>query len=86
IGLAGALRLSGDEALRERVVALCRDAGLPVNVKGVSVDDVMACIKLDKKRKHDAVPFVLVGAPGDVTPGHAVADADIRLAVKELVT
>lgn len=85
IGLAGALRLSGGDALREQVIAICRDAGLPVTVKGLSEDDVMACIKLDKKRKGNAVPFVLVDAPGDVTPGHAVPDDDVRSAVRELI-
>lgn len=85
IGLAGALRLSGQDALREQVISICREAGLPVSVKGVGEQDVIDCIKLDKKRKGDEVPFVLVGAPGDVTPGHSVPEAEVRSAVKELL-
>jgi hypothetical protein len=30
------------------------------------------------------VPFVLVEAPGQVTPGHLVADADLHAAVAEV--
>lgn len=85
VGLAGALRISGDEALRARVVDVCAAAGLPVTVKGVKVDAVMAGIQLDKKRKGGSVPFVLVSAPGDVTHGHRVSEADVRAAVKELI-
>jgi shikimate kinase/3-dehydroquinate synthase len=85
IGLNGAMKLSGDEELRKQVVALCRRAGLPVTVKGLDVEDVLAHVRLDKKRKGDNVPFVLVEKPGIVTPGHAVPDADVRLAVKELI-
>lgn len=85
IGLVGALRLSGNDALRRQVIEMCRAVGLPVSVEGVSVDDVLARIKLDKKRRSGAVPFVLVARPGEVTPGHEVPDSDIRLAVEELV-
>ena len=34
-------------------------------------------IKLDKKRKGDVVPFVLVERPGVVTPGHKIEPAKI---------
>ena len=41
-------------------------------------------IERDKKRAAGRVPFVLVEAPGDVTPGHDV-DADaLRAAVEEV--
>jgi shikimate kinase/3-dehydroquinate synthase len=85
IGMAGALRLSGDEALREQVNAICMAAGLPVTVSGVDAEAVFETIKLDKKRKGDSVPFVLVDAPGEVTHGHAVPEADLRLAISELI-
>ena len=62
IGLAGALRLSGQDALRERVVGICRDAGLPVSVSGLDEQAVLDCVKLDKKRRGDDVPFVLVAS------------------------
>jgi 3-dehydroquinate synthetase len=41
---------------------------------------------MDKKRLGAAVPFVLVEAPGRVTPGHRVDDHDLLLAVQELLT
>lgn len=85
IGLAGAMRLSGDAALHEQVVALCKQAGLPVRAKGLAVDTVLEVIRLDKKRVGDRVPFVLVGSPGDVTPGHAVDGKDLESAVRELL-
>lgn len=85
IGLAGAMRLSGDASLHDQVVALCRQAGLPVKAKGVTLDTVLDVIRLDKKRVGDEVPFVLVGAPGDVTPGHRVSPKDLEGAVKELL-
>ncbi len=85
IGLAGAMRLSGDDALRDEVVSVCKQAGLPVKAKGLSVDTVLDVIKLDKKRVGDTVPFVLVGAPGDVTPGHEIPEDQLASAVKELL-
>ncbi|MGH2907200.1 MAG: bifunctional shikimate kinase/3-dehydroquinate synthase [Solirubrobacterales bacterium] len=85
IGMAGALRLSGNEALRQQVIEICKQAGLPVTVKGMNVDDVLAVLKLDKKREGDTVPFVLVAAPGEVTQGHVVPEADLRLAIEELI-
>jgi shikimate kinase/3-dehydroquinate synthase len=85
IGLAGALRLSGDAALHEKVVGLCRQAGLPVRARGLAVDTVLDVIKLDKKRVGETVPFVLVAGPGDVSPGHSVAEEDLAAVVKELL-
>ena len=48
------------------------------------MDDVIALVERDKKRAGGRVPFVLVEAPGEVTPGHHV-DADrLRAAVEEV--
>jgi 3-dehydroquinate synthetase len=41
---------------------------------------------MDKKRLGERVPFVLVEAPGAVTPGHLVDDHDLLLAVQELLS
>jgi hypothetical protein len=39
----------------------------------------------DKKRVGGGpTPFVLVAAPGDVTPGHIVARSDVLASVQEL--
>ncbi|MBJ7353684.1 MAG: bifunctional shikimate kinase/3-dehydroquinate synthase [Thermoleophilaceae bacterium] len=85
IGMAGALRLSGNDELRAEVIDVCKQAGLPVKAKGIPLDTVLDVIRLDKKRVGESVPFVLVNEPGDVTPGHSIAADDLEAAVKELV-
>jgi 3-dehydroquinate synthetase len=45
---------------------------------------VLELVERDKKRAGGRVPFVLVDAPGDVTPGHAVDPAALRAAVEEV--
>jgi shikimate kinase / 3-dehydroquinate synthase len=84
IGLLAALRLSGKEALRGEVRELLSARGLPVSFEGASVDDVLAMVERDKKREGGRVPFVLLEAPGEVSPGHEVAPGDLRAAVEEL--
>ncbi len=84
VGLLVALRLSDREALREEVAGLLAAHGLPLAFDGASVEEVVAMIARDKKRSGDTVPFVLVKAPGDVTPGHRVAPADLEEAVTEV--
>jgi shikimate kinase/3-dehydroquinate synthase len=82
IGLLCALRLSGREALLEEVEALLEARGLPLRFEGASVDDVLALVQRDKKRRGGAVPFVLVEDAGRVTPGHEVPEADVRAAIE----
>jgi shikimate kinase / 3-dehydroquinate synthase len=84
IGLLAALRLSGRDALRAEVAELLVARGLPVQFSGPSVDDVLASVERDKKRVGGRVPFVLVEAPGDVTPGHEIGAAELRAAIEEL--
>jgi shikimate kinase/3-dehydroquinate synthase len=84
IGLLAALRLSGRDPLRTEVAKLLEARGLPTRFAGASVDDVLTFVARDKKRTGDGVPFVLVQAPGEVTPGHDVAPADLRAAIEEL--
>ena len=83
-GLLAALRLSGREALRTEVAELLAARGLPAAFKGASVDDVVELVARDKKRSGGRVPFVLVEAPGEVSPGHEVAPGDLRAAVEEV--
>ena len=45
---------------------------------------MLALIERDKKRSGGRVPFVLVQAPGEVTPGHEVEPAALRAAVEEV--
>jgi shikimate kinase / 3-dehydroquinate synthase len=84
IGLLAALRLSGRDALREEVAALLEARGLPLRFDGVPVDDVLALVERDKKREGGRVPFVLLHAPGEVTPGHVVDPTSLRAAIEEL--
>ena len=84
IGLLVALRLSGREPLRGEVAELLAAHGLPRSFTGASVDDVLELVERDKKRAAGRVPFVLVQAPGDVTPGHTVQPDELRAAVQEV--
>jgi shikimate kinase/3-dehydroquinate synthase len=84
IGLLAALRLSGREALRTEVAELLAARGLPSTFQGASVDEVVALVGRDKKRSGGRVPFVLVEAPGEVSPGHEVAPDDLRAAIEEV--
>ena len=84
IGLLAALRLSGRDALRAEVAGLLASRGLPAQFEGATVDDVLQYLARDKKRAGGSVPFVLVEAPGEVTPGHEVDADDLRAAVEEV--
>jgi shikimate kinase/3-dehydroquinate synthase len=84
IGLLAALRLSDRDSLRAEVADLLAARGLPLTFSGASVDDVLALVERDKKREAGRVPFVLVEAPGAVTPGHEVDAAALRAAVEEV--
>jgi shikimate kinase / 3-dehydroquinate synthase len=84
IGLLAALRLSDRDSLRTEVADLLGARGLPLTFSGASVDEVLALVERDKKRAEGRVPFVLVDAPGDVTPGHEVDPGGLRAAVEEV--
>ena len=84
LGLLCALRLSGREPLRAEVAELLAARGLPRHADGVDPEAVVELVGRDKKRRGDRVPFVLVEAPGRVTPGHDVADDELRAAVAEV--
>jgi len=84
LGLLAALRLSGKEALRSEVAGLLAARGLPLSFSGASVEEVVARTERDKKRSGGRVPFVLVEAPGEVTPGHEVKPAELRVAIEEV--
>ncbi len=97
LGLLAALRLSGQDDLRERVHELLRARGLPVALGtdaggatsievGTSVQAIVAAVAHDKKRVGARTPFVLVHAPGDVRVGCEVAEPDLRAAVAELAS
>ena len=84
IGLLVALRLSGRDALRAEVAELLAARELPLSFSGAGVDEVLALVERDKKRVEGRVPFVLVEAPGEVTPGHEVDPDELRAAVEEV--
>jgi len=85
LGLLAALTLSGQPALREEVAGLLAARGLPTTLDdGVDPAAVVEAVGRDKKRRGGRVRFVLVEGPGDVRPGRAVADGELRAAVAEL--
>jgi shikimate kinase / 3-dehydroquinate synthase len=84
LGLLCALRLSGREALRAEVGELLAARGLPQRLEGATPAEVAALVSRDKKRKGERVPFVLVQAPGDVTPGHDVDERSLLDAIEEI--
>jgi 3-dehydroquinate synthetase/shikimate kinase len=84
IGLLCALGISGRVQLRDEVTALLAARGLPLTFEGASVEDVLAMVQRDKKRSGGRVPFVLVEAPGEVTPGHNISEGSLRAAVEEV--
>jgi shikimate kinase/3-dehydroquinate synthase len=84
VGLLVALRLSGRDQLRDEVAELLGARGLPGTFTGASVDDVLELVERDKKRAGGRVPFVLVEAPGEVSPGHDVDAVALRSAVEEV--
>jgi shikimate kinase / 3-dehydroquinate synthase len=84
LGLLAAMRLSGQDALRQLVEELLTAAGLPTRMDGVDAAAVAEATARDKKRTGDAVPYVLVDAPGRVSTGHAVGAAELLAAVREL--
>jgi shikimate kinase / 3-dehydroquinate synthase len=85
LGLLAALRLSGQDALREQVRELLAAHGLPTELdRSVDPAEVAAATRADKKRVGARTPFVLVHAPGDVRPGAHIGDEDLLGAISEL--
>jgi shikimate kinase / 3-dehydroquinate synthase len=84
VGLLAALSLSGRDALRAEVAELLAGHDLPLTYSGAAPDVVAAVVGRDKKRAGGRVPFVLVDAPGDVTPGHEVDAEALRAAIEEV--
>lgn len=87
LGLLAALRLSGQDDLRDEVAGLLAAQGLPTRLTpgAVDLDAVIAATARDKKRRSGApVPFVLLDGPGAARPGCQVGDEELRAAVVEL--
>jgi shikimate kinase/3-dehydroquinate synthase len=86
LGLLAELRLSGADALREQVLELMDNAGLPISLDpAVSLEQVIFATARDKKRVGEGpVPFVLCPAPGRPLFGQTVPPAELRAAIKEL--
>jgi shikimate kinase/3-dehydroquinate synthase len=86
LGLLAELRLSGAQELRDQVLELLAEAGLPVSLDAsVDLEQVIFATARDKKRVGEGpVPFVLCPAPGRSSFGHTVAPAELRAAIREL--
>ena len=85
LGLLVALRLSGQDALRDEVEGLLMAVGLPTRMDAVDPAAVVAATSRDKKRTGERTPFVLVDGPGAVRYGVAVAPDALLGAVQELL-
>ena len=86
LGLLAALSLSKRPDLREEIASLLVGHGLPTRLDDdIDLDAIAVAVGRDKKRRAGRVGFVLVDDPGRVRVGCAVADADLREAVEELV-
>jgi shikimate kinase/3-dehydroquinate synthase len=81
LGLLAALELSDQAALRAEVEGLLAAHGLPTRAEAVDPAEVARATRRDKKRRRDAVPFVLVDAPGAVRHGAQVSDAQLDAAL-----
>ncbi|MGH2860534.1 MAG: bifunctional shikimate kinase/3-dehydroquinate synthase [Solirubrobacteraceae bacterium] len=86
LGLLAELRLSGADALRNEVLELLTQAGLPVTLdRQVDLEQVIFATARDKKRVGEGpVPFVLCPAPGRPQYGQIVPPAELRAAIREL--
>lgn len=85
LGLLAALRLSGQDELRDEVARLLGAQGLPRRLEHADPDAVVMATARDKKRRGSGdVPFVLLDAPGAPRTGCAVPARDLVAAVREL--
>jgi shikimate kinase/3-dehydroquinate synthase len=84
LGLLCALRLSERRQLRHEVERLLEQHGLPTRLDGLAPGEIIPYLARDKKRVSEHVPFVLVSAPGDVTPGHELDLRSVEAALEEL--
>jgi shikimate kinase/3-dehydroquinate synthase len=84
LGLLVALRLSNVPELRTQVCELLQAHGLPVQLDGEDVDQILAATMHDKKRVGAHVPFVLLSTPGDTRTGCHVPASELHAAVAEL--
>ncbi len=87
LGLLAALRLSGQDVLRDQVQELLEAQGLPTQTDAdLDLEQVIFATAKDKKRTGEGpVPFVLVRGTGDVVFGQTVAPAQVRAAIRELI-
>ncbi len=85
LGLLAALRLSGQDCLRQEVRELLAARGLPIVLQAADPDAVVMATARDKKRTGEGpVPFVLLDGPGAPRPGCVVGAGELVAAVREL--
>ncbi len=85
LGLLAALRLSGQDDLREEVHELLEAQGLPTQLDGADPQAIAVATRTDKKRLGEGpVPFVLLDRPGAPRTGCAVSPDELLAAVREL--
>lgn len=90
IGMAAAARIARelsliDQSLEDRQNALIKRFGLPMQAPPVSVDEVLAAMRLDKKVVGKALRFVLLSGPGQTVFRTDVPESLVRDAVAAVV-
>jgi shikimate kinase/3-dehydroquinate synthase len=84
LGLLATLRLSNLPELRAQVRDLLQARGLPTQLEGEDVEQILTATMRDKKRTGAHVPFVLLDGPGDPRTGCRVSADELHAAVAEL--
>jgi shikimate kinase/3-dehydroquinate synthase len=90
IGMMAAARLSHRLKLLSEKAVECQEAvlqkfGLPIDCSGVSVDDVLAAMELDKKVRGKAIRWVLLEDIGRVVIRSDVPKKDILTVLREVI-
>ena len=83
-GIAARLGMIGEE-LVDRQRAVLQRYGLPVTVNGVTVDEIIAATKSDKKSRGGTIRWVLLEGPGKATTRRDVPEDVVREAVKDVI-
>jgi len=89
IGLVVALSMSErklglNDSVREEVVALLRENGLPTTFSGASTEELLTVAARDKKRRGGASNFVLLRSPGDVATECDVSEQELSAVIEEV--
>ena len=89
LGMVVALSLSRrtgmlPEGDQQALLAAIESAALPSQIRGISIDNVLQVMRLDKKVRDGQIEWVLLEAPGSARPGIRVEESLVRAALAEV--